>query len=257
MFVFYNRGIYAASIARTLGISALYPRQNRLIKRNNNLSRLVNWGCRPSVLKAVGIKDGMNQDINTAVSKVRTFAALEKANVHFPPYSTDWRTIAGRGKYLARTDFQTGGRGIVILDKDSPPPSDRTFDFYSLVIAKSYELRLHIFGDQVICEQFKFIPSGSKVLIRSYDNGARFSNKSLEHHLTPELSGKVRTTAIAAVRAVGIDFGAVDLFIGAKTNDVYVLEVNTAPGLSSQEEMNFDMPGSYDAYLAAFRTLVV
>jgi len=37
--------------------------------------------------------------------------------------------------------------------------------------------------------------------------------------------------ALAAVSALGLDFGAVDIIYNEHENQYYVLEVNTAPGL--------------------------
>ena len=42
--------------------------------------------------------------------------------------------------------------------------------------------------------------------------------------------GELRTTAEHAVEALGLDFGAVDIMY--HENTFYVLEVNTAPGLT-------------------------
>ena len=39
------------------------------------------------------------------------------------------------------------------------------------------------------------------------------------------------TIAVNAVKALGLDFGAVDIIYNEKENQYYVLEVNTAPGL--------------------------
>lgn len=258
--IFYKRGIRAARIAYELGITAMYPSEKNpkrvFVRRKHHLDTPVNWGCGRSVMEKVKDKrEIVNGDNYIAVSKVRTFQALTEAKIQIPAFSKDWKELTQRGKYLARRDYLTGGEGIAIVEKGQQPPQGK-FDFYSLVVSKAFEVRLHVWFGRIICEQFKFVPQGSKQLIRNHAAGAVFSNKSLEHHLDKRLSAQVRDTATRSVQVVGLSFGAVDLMISQR-GEVYVLEVNTAPGLTTREEGEgrFDMPATYDAYLEAFRSL--
>lgn len=258
--IYYKRGIRAARIAYELGITAMYPAEKNpkriFVRRKQRMPKPINWGCGRSVMaKVTDASNVVNGDNYIAVSKVRTFRALADAKIQVPMFSTDWNEIALRGKYLARRDYLTGGEGIAVVEKGQAPPQGK-FDFYSLVVSKAFEIRLHVWFGQIICEQFKFVPAGSKQLIRNHAAGATFSNKSLEHHLDSEVASQVREVAIKAVAAVGLFFGAVDLMIGRK-GGIYVLEVNTAPGLTvrDEEQGRFDMPSTYEAYLGAFRSL--
>jgi D-alanine-D-alanine ligase-like ATP-grasp enzyme len=70
------------------------------------------------------------------------------------------------------------------------------------------------------------------LLIRSYDNGWVFAIDSITY-ASSEIEEQVKQQAIAAVKALGLDFGAVDVIVNKKGTKAYVLEVNTAPGIES------------------------
>jgi hypothetical protein len=187
------------------------------------------------------------------VSKLRTFQTLTAAGISVPRFSDKWEDIASRGKYLARQDFLSEGAGIEIVEEGHQPSAPA--HFYSLVVSKAFEVRLHVFLGRIICEQFKFVPQGSNQLIRNYNNGARFSNKTLETHLSPGISNKLREMAIASLAAVSTDFGAVDMIVSKKGN-LYVLEINTAPGID-RGPVQHDQPTTYDAYRNTIQELLV
>jgi D-alanine-D-alanine ligase-like ATP-grasp enzyme len=75
--------------------------------------------------------------------------------------------------------------------------------------------------------------------VRSHDNGYRYI-------CDPDNPPTQRTldNAVAAVGALGLDFGGVDIAWVEKGDKPYVLEVNTAPGLT-------DMTGGW--YAQAFK----
>ena len=62
--------------------------------------------------------------------------------------------------------------------------------------------------------------------VRNHDNGFIFQ---IEDFDLPE---DCETQAIAAVEALGLYFGAVDVVYNGREKKAYVLEVNSAPGLS-------------------------
>jgi D-alanine-D-alanine ligase-like ATP-grasp enzyme len=62
--------------------------------------------------------------------------------------------------------------------------------------------------------------------IRSYENGWVFCRENIQK---PD---DLEAVSIAAVSAIGLTFGAVDVIYNEKQNKCFVLEVNTAPGLT-------------------------
>lgn len=283
MFLIYHQGCYARHLARALRVTRAYPINNGVglfvkeprQRTRQRLSALVNWGVGPQTLHR--IMDRMvvpgpilNANIRPSVLKMNTFEAVDAFNntaadedkIRHPVVTRDAREVYERGRYLGRRDGLSGGEGITIFERGQLPAEGQTFDFFSLVVTKIAEVRLHVFDGTIICEQVKYTPAGAGVLIRNYDNGARFSNKNIENHdaITADMANAARRTAINTARALGLNFGAVDIMFNRSGNPV-LLEFNSAPGLSQREDqeddVQYDQPSTYDAYLTAFRSLVV
>lgn len=108
---------------------------------------------------------------------------------------------------------------------------------YTLYIRKKWEYRVHIAFDKVIHIQQKRKLTTEQLeergiiernsLIRNLDNGYIYSN-NLDANET--ILSKLNTVSLDAITSIGLNFGAVDLIV--KENGlVYVLEVNSAPGI--------------------------
>lgn len=175
------------------------------------------------------------RDINTpaaisvARDKLNTFRHLS-GHVSMPPYTTD-RTVVERwlneGKtVLARTVLNgQGGAGIRILNRGDPIPDAPLYVEY---VKKKKEFRVHVVGGAAVDVQEKRRRAGTDTnsMIRNHDNGWVFCHENIV-----EPAG-LRQQAIDAVQRVGLEFGAVDCIWNERRNQVYVLEVNTAPGLA-------------------------
>ena len=88
---------------------------------------------------------------------------------------------------------------------------------------------MHVFGDQVIDVQKKKrkVGVGVNTLVRNHSNGYIYARDGVR------ASNKMCVQSILAIRALGLDFGAVDLIVKrSDPEEMYVLEVNTAPGLA-------------------------
>src|SRR5215203_5682769 len=172
MFIIYHPRAMVRNIARELRVSAYFPRHGaRNRRRRNSMNVAVNWGN--SVLPTFNIPNPgvavlpiLNADITGSVTKVRTFELLTAAALPIPRTVIDVKQMVDgvpfyqRGKYLARKDRLSHGAGIEICEKGVLPEKG-PFDFYSQVVTKAFEVRLHVAGGAIICEQFKFIPAGS------------------------------------------------------------------------------------------------
>lgn len=95
---------------------------------------------------------------------------------------------------------------------------------------KSREYRVHVFRGEVIDIQQKKRDRESEIdeQIRSHANGWVFAREGILDN--PEIP-VIKEQAILAVKALGLDFGAVDIIYSKKKNTCWVLEVNCAPGL--------------------------
>lgn len=114
-----------------------------------------------------------------------------------------------------------------------------------------HEWRAHVFRGRVILLQLKVRREGFQEnegytsLVRNNDTGWVYSVNFDRSGLTG--IAHVESAAISAIEALGLDFGAVDIIQKKReTDQVFVLEVNTAPGLS-------DGGSAVQAYCDAFR----
>lgn len=251
MFVFYCRSTSGIQLAKNLNIPHIkFKRREHTFKRyrgqNTFGGLVVNWGCTPTQLRALtGVAVDWNADISVSTSKQRAFEIL-KDKVPIPEFKKKWEPGLD-GRWLARKDYLSGGEGIEILEAGAQPESP--YDFLVKYIPKQHEMRLHVFGDKIIHEQFKYIDAGCGALIRNHAQGARFSAKPLEAHLGDGVAEQCRQIAIKTLECLGLQFGAVDMII-TKRNNIFVLEVNTAPGLSEES-------GTLAAYTEAFQNLML
>lgn len=166
--------------------------------------------------------------INIAKNKLSTFQKLKEAGVSIPEFTTDKaeaeRWVNAGVKVLARQMLNaSSGKGIVICDKlpvvDAP--------LYVKYVPKKKEFRVHVVNGVAVDMQQKRRrrETESNDMIRNLDNGWVFTRNDI---VEPE---GLRDLGIKAVQALGLLFGAVDIIYNERRNALYVLEVNTAPGL--------------------------
>ena len=129
--------------------------------------------------------------------------------------------IIGRPEqgYLGRSFFHHGGSDLL------NPPARPNYWVRKEEIAREY--RLHIFKGQSIRAGRKVAEEGAHPWIRSLAAGWTI------HYDGHGVRAKHRDVAKAAVAALGLDFGAVDV-AERPDGSVFVLEVNRAPGLEGQ-----------------------
>ena len=234
----------AQTIRESLGVLARLSRmdpvklQYRMVINWGNSAPIttLNRGCR--VLNAPAA-------LAKSVNKLLAFRALEQGGVVVPQFSTEKPVLGRKDIWLARHNLTgSGGAGITVVRAEDEVPDAPLYVRY---VAKRQEFRVHVVGEDAIFAQLKKRRSTAEQdkdqkLIRNYNNGWVFCPVTLEE--TPE---GVKDAAVAAVRTLGLDFGAVDLIIGNADGRAYTLEVNSAPGLES--------PGLIEAYTEAFNKL--
>jgi hypothetical protein len=247
----YHRGARIAKLARLLRIPVCYPREGIKITKGriSKLRAPLNWGCGKGVPE-----DALNKDIHICQSKVRSFEAFAKAQVPHPRWSRNYQELNGllgsNASIFARQDFLSSGEGIDIIrpeDRRKYEPSGRAA-FFVERLPYQREFRVHVWGGQVLVEQIKKLEPGCTNPIHSFTNGATFTACPLDTFLEESVAKLARQLAPKAVAAVGLFFGAVDFFLTKKGN-LYVLEVNSAPGIRSEPVE--------DAYRSALKGLIV
>lgn len=198
----------------------------------------INWGTYSGL-------DGLNSSeaVKNASNKRLALELMTENDVptpklYLPPFDDIVFPVVGR------RDKHTRGSGFFLCYDQYD--FDRTRDFnrppthYLQFIGNTREFRVHIFNGKSIKISEK-IGTG---IIRNYSR----DDNDIVFKYPKEFKRKqlLRDTAIQAIDAIGLDFGAVDILY--KNGQVWVLEVNTSPQLT-------DSPSTLSAYVRAFMSL--
>lgn len=222
----------AKEFAKATGILRLTKRQEQ--KHGNTITHIINWGS--SKDRRVGATY-INEPAAVCVAgnKKATFLAFKEAGVPRPDFTSDksvaqdW-LLAGDSVVVRKLLRASAGRGIVLVHPDdSAEQTLPNAPLYVKYTKKLEEYRIHVVRDSVIDVQQKkrrHDCPDERVdwQIRNHANGFIFARENVD---APEA---VQRAAVDAVRALKLDFGAVD--IGwHKNGGPMVYEVNTAPGI--------------------------
>lgn len=200
----------------------------------NKNDLVINWGNREKPKWDISIPKLIlnNYDkVSIAVNKLKTFEKLKEKEVPIPRFTESleealsWKTHLIFRKMLE----SRSGKGAIFIDIENDSyeeklPGTKLFVEY---IKKYYEYRVHVFNNKIIDIQQKRKRKGAEAdyRIRSHSNGWVFTREDIFFPI------KVEDAAKAAIKALELDFGAVDVIYNKKRQQAYVLEVNTAPGL--------------------------
>lgn len=201
---------------------------------------LINWGNSKDILRHVECGGCLNPPnaVRNAVNKLQAFK-LMKEGVSIPPWTESpqeaykW-ILEGKDVVIRNKLNGHSAEGLEIVtpddflgqfDRNALKPAP----LYTQYIKKNAEYRVHVFKDKVFFVQRKArkldVPDDQvNWQVRNLKGGFIYANVDVK------VSEKVEKEAKAAIMALGLDFGAVDI-IETKKGDVYVLEVNTACGL--------------------------
>lgn len=243
----YNAGSQSAkNLAKGLNILRIKEEGGVLNIPGHNV---INWGA-SEMKRAIVPKRVFNVPANVklASNKLLAFDAFAKAEVRTVPFTRyanealEW--LQEGAKVVARTVLNGhSGAGIVICEKAADMVDAALYTKY---IGKNAEYRVHVAFGKVIHVQRKVrnkeIPDEQiNWQVRNHANGFIYQIGNID------IPDHVNQQAIQSVKALGLDFGAVDVmqaFAGDK--GWYVLEVNTAPGLEGT---------TLERYIEAFKGL--
>ena len=216
-----------------LGHKALVIRANSPTFKKKQTDVIIYYGKTSHLL--TGDNLSFNKHPELATNKLESFRALTDAGLSTVPWTEyknditeDWKQIVARATLTGHS-----GDGISIYNYGDVLPD---VPLYTKYVKKTYECRVHVFKGKVIDAQIKRKVrdvEDNNPLIRNIHTGWVYCRDGYE----PDPRGN--ELAIQAVEALGLDFGAVDLIYNQHYNQFYILEVNTAAGLTGTTLTNF------------------
>ena len=221
----YNLGSEGCKLlAQSIGAT-----RTRATKRFKRDTIICNWGRSDLVPRGYPYRVLNPSDkVIRATNKLTCLNKLQADGVGRVEHTTSQETVRGwlrepgtvvYGRSLLNA---SQGKGIVIITR---PEQIVYCPLYTKGILKAHEYRVHVFGDKIIdvTKKRRRNEVDRNDYIKNLSNGWVYCRDNIE------VPDNLTTTAKAAVRSLGLDFGAVDILL--RKNVPYVLEVNTAPGL--------------------------
>ncbi len=244
----YNKGSQSAKLLS----EALNVKRLKLVGRKfkgRPDKTVINWGSSKISDQAAACKViNVPEAVMLSSNKLKSFELFKEAGVSIPPFWTNKdeaeEEIRNGSCIVCRTILSGhSGAGIVIannVDELVKAP------LYVAYIPKKHEYRYHVFMGKVIDVQRKarnkdVADEDVNWKVRNHDNGFIFMREGVEE------DARASEQAILAVEALGLDFGAVDIIWNEKKDTYYVLEVNSAPGLTGT---------TLDNYVDAFKEVL-
>lgn len=238
----------AKALSKALGVKRI-KHTGKAIK----VESFINWGASKidrEIEAAIIINNP--KAVGVASDKLLSFRKFKEAGVCIPEFTESQeeasKWLAEGFVVVARTKLRAhSGDGIIIIDPDcdNPVPNAKLYTKY---IPKSDEYRVHMYKNGAAFfvqrkARNKDTPD-EKVnwKVRNHGNGFIYANQDIKMQGQREAYDECRK----AIVALELDFGAVDIVYNRKKGKYYVLEVNTAPGLSGS---------TLEAYVNLFKGL--
>ena len=238
----------AKALGMRCGILRATPKQ---VRRHGDFDYIINWGS--TERRFNGEYVNKPAAVTTACNKLDSAKVFADFEIPQPEFTTDidvareW--YADGATVVSRTMLRAnGGRGIVLASK-AAGTKIACAPLYTKYTKKADEYRVHVLGDHVIDVQLKKkrqeVPNEDvNYQIRNAVNGWVYCRGGV---VAPEC---VTDSAVRAVSALGLDFGAVDIGFNRNKQAAAVYEVNTAPGLEGTTLDKY-----YEAFLQVFPSL--
>lgn len=165
------------------------------------------------------------ESVAVASNKIFALRTLRERLIATPKFATNRHQVSFSPVVVRHLVNSHSGKGIELITGYNLPQAP----LYTEYIKNHGEYRVHVFGGKVIDyakkkRHYGDTPTNEESLIRSNENGWVFTRENLKR------LDRIEQLAIEAVKALGLDFGAVDI-IKNENKDIYVLEVNTACGI--------------------------
>ena len=185
--------------------------------------------------------------IQVSVNKLNSLNKLKENNVSTPEFTTDISVAkkwSNEGNVVMCRRILTGhsGAGIVVAKKAAELVNA---PLYTKYVKRKAEYRIVIFNGEIIdaCQKKRKTDFEGEVnnFVRCNHNGYVYAYENIT------VPNVVKTEALKAIKALGLDFGSVDVAYNEKANKAYVFECNSSAGFSSNKSPAFQK------YLNAFK----
>lgn len=213
---------------------------NKIIYKNE---LIINWGCSDVVFydhKVINHPEAVRK----AANKLLFFQVMSPLGIT-PRFCTSLESakelMLETERPIACRTILTGhsGNGIILSNTvDLLVPAK----LYVEYIPKQSEWRVHVFNGSVIDIQRKArnreVPD-EKVNwhVRTHANGFIYMRGDVDQY-NEDFINQLKEYALKTINQLKLDFGAVDIIL-TKQGRIYVLEVNTAPGLEGTTLENY------------------
>lgn len=255
----HNNGESARALAERLGCRLVSHSSTKPLPRS--ITQVINFGCSPDHpaigrLARSSVSSGVTvinspSSVSISSSKADSFQVFATVGSGVAPVPSwfdqtqaNYECLVNGKTIVARTlDRAAQGRGIEVITPEqargmSGLPAARV---YTEAINKGREYRVHvgfIGATAYVIDVTRKIrrpdAEGERGFIWNHDNGFIFVRDGVNLDTIPS---SLLGNAAAAVRSLGLRFGAVDIVVprrgrsNIRTMPTYVLEVNTAPGM--------------------------
>jgi hypothetical protein len=200
---------------------------------------IINWGC-SEVPSRYPISLNQPNAVSVCCSKIRSYKAFA---AHGVP-TCEWTTQAvvarswfntGHPVYARSRDSGAQGQGISVIqpgtswdDQIANALAAGDIRFFTKRIDNEREFRVYVVGDSTtsVLEKRRRTGTSPSEFVRFHDDW--IFARSLRGPVPDELLNVSK----AAIKALGLDFGGVDIVLDSRNKPV-VLEVNSAPGLAT------------------------
>lgn len=245
----------------SLGIEVSRVRASAGPKNHNRLN--IKWGCFGLSAVDYGGTFVNSWASDVSLNKLTCFQRLRAAEVNVPDFTSSreeaegWLTSGCRRVYQRNLLRASEGDGIVVVEKDrngNYVGDERLSDaplYTKACFGQRREYRIHVFRKdgikRIFIQQKMRRTTGvdettTESRIRNLASGWIFAHNEITQPRQQTID-----LAVAAVSALNLDFGAIDLIeMHEHAQGSYVLEVNCAPGLQG---------GTLNFYAHAIRDL--
>ena len=191
---------------------------------------LIRWGNSTPPHNTEDLNTGPS--ISNATDKYRALEILSDAGIRTPPHSRTITDLDTTRPILGRNTHHHGGLGIrLYMQPRDHGAGIRESDFYTQYIPRRREFRVHTALGEVLGVKEKRWDTGSDPHLIQI----AWSHRNGWVHLTPRHQpAPLESIARKAAEALSLHFAAVDIILGEDPRHLYVLELNTAPGLWPQ-----------------------